>query len=743
MAQSKQTKGLNPQTVRSRALLVLGAALCLGVMAGGCAPVITDNPFDPETAAGALLNGVLGSAVSGPEINVQVNSADRLSGTTHDFGSVVSGSSGAAVTFTIQNLGTQALNLTGTPVVVLSGTNQAEFTVNQTGVLTAIDPGATTTFTVTFSPTSIATGKTAAIALTSNDSDEGTYTITFAGAGTATPAAEINIHQGGTNRLTGSTHDFGSVQSGSSSGAITFTIENLGGATLNLTSGPAVIKSGANSADFTVVQPGSTAIAGSGTTTFTISFNPSAVGVRNAAITIANDDADEGSYVINLQGTGTAVPAPEINVHQGGTNRLTGSTHPFGNVGFGSSTGAITFTIENLGNATLNLTSSPAVIKSGTNAADFTIVQPGSTAIAGSGTTTFTINFTPGAEGARSAAITIANDDGDEGSYVINLSGTGTDVTAPSAISTLATGTIASTSVVLNWTAVGDNAGTGTATSYEIRYATGGACPFTDGNFGSTGTVMGSPPAPAVAGTTTETKTVTGLTASTQYWFAIKVSDEVPNVSTISNCVTATTTAAVTPVASNTILAQYVFGTGTVCAGDYNTNNDAGAVTGISSVSAISITSATTSGCAVTTSPAATYSLGSSSWAGGNGPNPTKYHEFTFNLDSGYSLAMGQLTANFRVSNTAPSRFAVYLSTNSYASAIGSTCLMGSSVFVSCTFDLTGTGTITGAQTVTVRIAPSDDFRCLSGNPCAPDGSTATSAAGTVRIDDVIIKSAP
>lgn len=323
------------------------------------------------------------------------------------------------------------------------------------------------------------------------------------------------------------------------------------------------------------------------------------------------------------------------------------------------------------------------------------------------------------------------------------------DVTAPSAVSTLATGTVTSSSVVLNWTAVGDDAGTGTAASYDIRYATGGSCPFTDGNFASTGTLVGSPPTPQAAGNA-ETKTVTGLSASTQYWFALKVNDEVPNTSTISNCVTATTSAGGgTPVSANTILTTYVFGTGTTCTGDYNTNNTASAVTGIASISSIAITGATTSGCATTTAPAATYSMGSSSWASGNGPNPTKYHELTFDVSTGYTLAPGLLTANLRPSGTGPSRMAAYISTNTYGTAYGptgagTTCLLSNSAFVSCTFDFTSVGVITGPTTVRIRIAPSDNLACnsSSGNPCAPTATT-IAAGGTLRIDDVIFRSAP
>ena len=61
----------------------------------------------------------------------------------------------------------------------------------------------------------------------------------------------------------------------------------------------------------------------------------------------------------------------------------------------------------------------------GTHAADFTVTADPTTPVSAAGTTTFTVRFTPGAAGARSASLTIANNDSDEGSYVINLTGTG------------------------------------------------------------------------------------------------------------------------------------------------------------------------------------------------------------------------------------------------------------------------------------------------------------------------------
>ena len=110
------------------------------------------------------------------------------------------------------------------------------------------------------------------------------------------------------------------------------------------------------------------------------------------------------------------------------------------------------------------------------------------------------------------------------------------DGTAPNAVADLATGTVTTSSVVLSWTAPGDDGATGTATSYDVRYSTS---TITAGNW-ATATQATGEPAPSVAGSA-ETFTVTGLSESTTYFFAIKTSDEVPNESALSNVPSATT----------------------------------------------------------------------------------------------------------------------------------------------------------------------------------------------------------
>lgn len=110
------------------------------------------------------------------------------------------------------------------------------------------------------------------------------------------------------------------------------------------------------------------------------------------------------------------------------------------------------------------------------------------------------------------------------------------DTTAPAAITTLTVGTVTAHTVVLIWTAVGDNDLTGTAEQYDLRYSTSA---ITAENFAAATPATGEP-TPAVAGTP-QTMTVAGLAAATPYHFAIKVRDEASNWSGLSNVVSTTT----------------------------------------------------------------------------------------------------------------------------------------------------------------------------------------------------------
>ena len=115
-----------------------------------------------------------------------------------------------------------------------------------------------------------------------------------------------SIPSGDTTPSAGDDTDFGSIDVTGGAMSHTFTILNSGSAELNLTGSPIVSISGSHASDFSVTtQPTSPVAASGGSTTFTIEFAPSAIGLRAATVSIANDDADENPYTFAIQGTGS------------------------------------------------------------------------------------------------------------------------------------------------------------------------------------------------------------------------------------------------------------------------------------------------------------------------------------------------------------------------------------------------------------------------------------------------------
>lgn len=106
----------------------------------------------------------------------------------------------------------------------------------------------------------------------------------------------------------------------------------------------------------------------------------------------------------------------------------------------------------------------------------------------------------------------------------------------PAAISNLSATPLTSKTIRLNWTSVGDDGTTGTASSYDIRYSTS---PITSANFSSAGQVS-SPPSPKISGSA-ETITAANLSGNTTYYFAIKAADSSGNIGSISNIASAKT----------------------------------------------------------------------------------------------------------------------------------------------------------------------------------------------------------
>jgi hypothetical protein len=123
--------------------------------------------------------------------------------------------------------------------------------------------------------------------------------VTVGGAGN-TP--EIEVRQPAGTNLTDSvsSKSFGSVVV-KSKVTKTFTIKNTGTATLKSL---AITKNGKHAKNFTVTKPLKTSLSPGTSTTFKVTFKPSAKGTRKAAIHIACNDGNENPFDIALTGKG-------------------------------------------------------------------------------------------------------------------------------------------------------------------------------------------------------------------------------------------------------------------------------------------------------------------------------------------------------------------------------------------------------------------------------------------------------
>lgn len=294
------------------------------------------------------------------------------------------------------------------------------FSINTTTGVISGTPGATGTFFITISATN------------GIGFDEQTLILTI-----TDPGPEINIRgaSGGTNNIiNGNTIPnafnntlYASIAVGANQDK-DFRIENLGISNLTLTGVPRVQITGTHAADFTVTtQPAASVVSGANSV-FVIRFSPLGGGVRNAMVSIINNDSDENPYTFAIQGGGLA---PDINIVGNGNQVLSGSTTPdlnnhtnFGNANVTAATKLRNFFLINLGGEVLNITN---VTISGTHAADFAVTVAPSATVGLNNSTTLGITFDPSALGLREALVTITNNVPGKSPYTFAISGVGID----------------------------------------------------------------------------------------------------------------------------------------------------------------------------------------------------------------------------------------------------------------------------------------------------------------------------
>jgi len=400
--------------------------------------IVTLQSNDPDrftfTVRGAG-TGVLAPAiqVSGgsPSVVIDSGSSAPSAATGTIFGDVaVHNNANSIRVFKVINTGNASLEL---HEVQFTGPAASDFSVWDMTYASlapyAVDHRYVCALTVAFNPSAPGL-RQAVLNLPSNDPGTPLYTFAVEGTGTI-PTIQVqglgqSIGNGDSTPSAADGTDFGvcdlhSVVAGS------FTIDNIGPVPLWLSGTPAVEVSGAQSGDFVVTrQPSRFTFPG----TLTIEFRPSAPGLRAATVSLASNDLSQNPFTFGVRGTAVA---GDIRVQGLGAQAIgNGSTQPslanhtdFGSTNTGSGSVLRQFSIANVGQGRLSFTAEPVVAISGDNAGDFVVERQALGPLPAGAATTFEIRFTPGAAGTRRAAVSIASDDPDSGSFTFAIKGRG------------------------------------------------------------------------------------------------------------------------------------------------------------------------------------------------------------------------------------------------------------------------------------------------------------------------------
>ncbi|MGH1365792.1 MAG: choice-of-anchor D domain-containing protein [Calditrichia bacterium] len=308
--------------------------------------------------------------------------------------------------FTVTNDGDANLHISNS---IFVGTNSGLYSIiNGFSPPVNLDPAQSAEIEVRFAPTT--TGqKNVILRLNSNDPDEDPLNIIITGEGIPIPVPDIQISE--------TFIDFGSADTSSFVNE-TLNIGNVGTAPLTLNA----IQISDNPSEFSVIgfSPPVTIPSGDNIDV-TLRFSPDLLGTRTGKVQILSNDPDEGTVTVDLQGTGLEVPQPDIAILP--------SSYNFGTE-FVGNLDSTNFTIKNLGNADLNLTTvqliGANVSEFSTNLGSFLPAQ-----LSAGDSAEFKAGFLPTSLGTKSASIRITSNDPDEAITDVLLSGNSIAVPVP------------------------------------------------------------------------------------------------------------------------------------------------------------------------------------------------------------------------------------------------------------------------------------------------------------------------
>jgi len=220
--------------------------------------------------------------------------------------------------------------------------------------------------------------------------------------------------------------DFGNADVLTSSADLSVTLTNVSPDTV---SGFTVSLSGADASQFQLTGNTCVALTQDQTCSVSVRFSPTSEGPKTAVLTV-NHSGLNSPVSAALFGQAIAIPMPAVSI--------TPASLTFASQAVGSVSAPLAVTVQNTGNADLNITS---VILSGANPSDFILGNGCTVPVAPGGTCTLQVSFAPTAGGTRTAQIELV-DNAPTSPQTVSLSGSGVSASLSLSPTSLAFGGI-------------------------------------------------------------------------------------------------------------------------------------------------------------------------------------------------------------------------------------------------------------------------------------------------------------
>jgi hypothetical protein len=341
-----------------------------------------DGTFSPSTSAPVILNVGTGTVVFSP--------------VALTFDAEPVGTASASQSVTLTNKGTAAL---ANIAISIAGASPGDFSqTNNCGASLAVN--ASCSIAVVFKPT--ASGLRTALVGVADNAAGSPQTVPLAGTGAGTTGKP-------TLGLSPTSLSFGNENLGSTSASQTITVSNTGTAALTIL---IVGVTGPDAGDFSFTTTCGHSLDASATCMVAVSFRPRAAGSRTASVSFADFTATPLESVA-LSGTGVSTGTPTVT--------LSPTALAFGNEPEFSQSAAQTVKITNSGTGPLSITS---LTIAGTNRQDFSGTSSCPSLLAMNASCSVSLRFRPGALGALTATLSIADNAANSPQSVV-LTGTG------------------------------------------------------------------------------------------------------------------------------------------------------------------------------------------------------------------------------------------------------------------------------------------------------------------------------